>query len=205
MIRSGASVIAGQLRAHSIASPRVRHRVLESHVRSQFGRARLGSCSGHSIASTPSSAHLVQPEIVDLARIVQAIQVDVKRAAAARRDTPASSVNVGLLTSSRIDAEAFGQPADERRLPRPEIAEQQHDDPARERARELASDRGGFGFGIVSMTGHESASARCCARRPSGAAVSSSIASPRWPARSADVIATSPSSASARSPASPCR
>ena len=48
-----------------------------------------GSFSAHSIASTPDCADLVEPEVVDLARIVQTIRVDVNRAAGVRRGTPA--------------------------------------------------------------------------------------------------------------------
>ena len=117
-------------------------------------RTRIASASGRGSLLRPTrsparrpSPSLVQPEVVDLARIVEAIEIDVKQ----RQPAAAIFLDQRERRAADVvadDAEAFGEAADERRLPGAEIAGQQHDRLGVERAAELASDRGGFGFGM---------------------------------------------------------
>ena len=114
-------------------------------------------------------------------------------------------MNVGLVTSSRVEAQPLGESAHERRL-------------ARRRDR-LTGARTAPGASVAASCG---ASARCLVlgaessnvpvtalllRRPprGGARSVRGSASPMCSTRSPAVIDTSPSSASASSPAAPCR
>ena len=95
-------------------------------MRTRWRRAGRGSFSAHSIASTPSVGNLVQPQVVDLARIVQAIEIDVEQR------QPAAAVFLDQRERRAADLvaarrRAFGQAAHERRLPRSEVAVQQDD------------------------------------------------------------------------------
>jgi ABC-type uncharacterized transport system ATPase subunit len=82
---------------------------------------------------------LVEPEVVDLTRIVESIQIDVKQ----RQPTAAIFLHDRERWTAHVvgrDAESFGETADEHGLSRAEIAVQQHDVTGRERARQLAGD-----------------------------------------------------------------
>ena len=117
-----------------------------------------------------------------------------------------TSVNVGLVTSSRIEPEALGQAPHEGGLAGAEIARQQQRRrrpaaqprvPAVRPARRVSASEDDR----RSRLGHRSAAGWATRRR----AVSSRMASPMWSARSPAIIDTSPVSASASSPAAPCR
>ena len=79
-----------------------------SRTRDRLRRCGRGSLSAHSIARHRRRRDLVEPEIVDLARIVQAVQIDVKQ----RQPSAAVFLN-------QRERRAADLVADRRRAPRP--------------------------------------------------------------------------------------
>ena len=110
-------------------------------------------------------------------------------------------VKVGLDTSSPEAPKPAGETADECGLAGAEIAEQQDDVPRPKGCGKLLAGRFGFFFGGCDDVDRHDASRGRVFRR----AVSSRMASPIRDTRSVAISDTSPSSASARSPADPCR
>src|SRR5262245_57320461 len=143
-----------------------------------------------------AACQLVEAEVVHLDRF-QSVKIDVvERQPSAAIFLDERESGAGDL--ARLDPQPGGEAADKRGLPCSEISRQQHHVARPDTIGEIAAGGGGFCF-RAGGNGHPLFSTTF--RR----AVSSMTASPRCAARSPAVIATSPSSASARSPAMPCR
>jgi hypothetical protein len=142
----------------------------------------------------------IQADVVELGTI-EAVEIEVDE-----RQPPA-----GVLVDERegraghfagIEAQPLGQALHEYGLAGAEIAVQQHDGTSAQRVGKVTGNRARPGFVVRDVrrrAGHSlfgSTRAR---------AVSSCTASPMWLTMSPATMATSPSSASASSPAAPCR
>ena len=197
--RSACSVAAS--RAHSIAADRLP----SSRIRPHAPRPGRASFSAHSIATMPRRRQLVEAEVVHL-RALEPVQIDVVAAAAGRR---APSVPVFLDQRERraadlvrVDPEARGHPADERRLPGAEVARSA----ARPRPERSA---GGEARGDRARSRPRTSRTvrpRSFARPDRGARRSAPAPRRRCAAPGRRPSSTiSPSSSAARSPAAPCR